>query len=400
MYSRAYDTDLLVDENEKFNPDSYKIINQPGRNGFASVRYIWSETRTKEWYYEQCQKQNFIKRTINQEYDLLFVGPTGCIFDDDFLTDLNKNLSDKKPYKQINLSYDSILNIYENLDELDENDWIIIGVDSAKTLNTTSDYNAIEIFTFKDFKQIGEYYGQLGSMNRYTVVVKEVIKYFSKRFGDNILLAVEENGGYGSTILENLSDEFNEDTEYNPKTKKDEFYSYEKFIFTPDDRIKKDQVGINTNSKTRSLMIALVYDLLTEEYTRIKSIDLKNQLNVITKKTSGKVEAQTGYHDDLFMACALCAFCRKLSEIDILPLIMKSETKNLKKQLLNDNIDTIGIIFGHKDHKVPGTNINMIAKKDKHNEEKTVYEYVDEEELQERNYIDMMSDPSSNFIVI
>ena len=86
MYQFSVNAEDVFDDDDLFILEANEITNNPERNGFVRIKYHWSEdpTKDKKWYVDQCRELNFDKRMINQELDLLFIGGTGCIFDDEF----------------------------------------------------------------------------------------------------------------------------------------------------------------------------------------------------------------------------------------------------------------------------------------------------------------------------
>lgn len=297
MYQHAVDADNIFDENSMFLEEADELVDNPERNGFVKIMYHWSmdPTKNKEWYRKQCQELNFDTRLINQELDLLFIGSTNCIFNDEFLSSLKVN----KIKHRIRTPHQTFLNLYS--EDLDATDYLLIGVDTAKSL--VGDYNAIEVFSYLNFVQIAEYFGRLGSLTKYSDIVKEVTRYFVKITNGHVILCIEENS-IGTAIIENLQN--------------DETFDYMQYIYSPN---PEKHIGINTSVKSKGIMISALYDYLTTDSSRVKSSDLKAQLNVIERKTGGSVSAQTGKHDDLFMASALCAYVRRISELEYLPLI-------------------------------------------------------------------------------
>src|SRR6056297_4264671 len=85
---------------------------------FVKIKFHWTDDKTKDknWYEQQCKDLNFDKRLINQELDLLFIGSTNCIFDDDFLGRLNSS-----PYKyRLKLPHMSYANFFTHPDAFDQ----------------------------------------------------------------------------------------------------------------------------------------------------------------------------------------------------------------------------------------------------------------------------------------
>ena len=75
----------------------------------------------------------------------------------------------------------------------------------------------------------------------------------------------------------------------------------------------KDQVvpGLNTNSRTRPLMIDSLYSYISEFPECINSKRLILELIGLISKPSGRVEADSGCNDDLSLAAACAYYVRK-----------------------------------------------------------------------------------------
>ena len=303
MWNNSVCSDDIFDENGNFIKNSDIFVNDASKNGFIKTVYHWSEDPSKDnnWYESQKRELNFDTRSINQELDLLFIGSTSCIFDDEFLS----NLSPKKPTSIVELNHFSKLKLYEEIDNLD---YYIIGVDTAKSL--TGDFCAIEIFSYRDFNQVGEYFGRIGSLTKYSEVVEQVIRYVAKRSNNRFILAIENNS-IGSAVVEYLENN-----------------GYGSYIYS--DKSDKFISGITTGVKTKDTMISLFYDYINKHPKNIKSSDLINQLSVIEKRANGSISSKSGHNDDLFMAASFCAYVKKMTILDIEPLLNYSEEELIK----------------------------------------------------------------------
>jgi len=305
MWGNALPSEQIFQPNSTFEPNSDDIIKNPSHNSFIRVRYHWSETRPQEWYQQQCRELNFDKRKINQELDLLFVGGTGCIFDDEFLS----ALAPTAPSSCITLPTFGKLNIYT--DELDPGDFYIIGVDSAKSI--TGDYCAIEITKYSTLEQVAEYYERVGSITKFAENIMVIVDWVVSIVGKRYVLAVENNN-VGSAVIEELEKAENDYISQMYNTNIDKGY------------------GINTNVKTKEKMITFLYDYVVPNPKNIKSIAMIDQLSVIEKKGNGSISAQTGQHDDLFMAYALTAYAKKMTALEIEPRLDPKISKELDKK--------------------------------------------------------------------
>ncbi|MBK7107542.1 MAG: hypothetical protein IPH62_19935 [Ignavibacteriae bacterium] len=294
-WENAIDSDEIFDENENIVANVDDFLNIKEKNKFIRVKYHWSEDPTKDeqWYDIQKQELNHDIRGINQELDLLFIGSTTCIFTDEFLS----NLKPKKPIELVNLRHASNLKIYS---ELNDKDFYLIGIDSAKSL--TGDFCSIEIFSYKNFIQVGEFFGKLGSLTKFTDIIFDVLTYLGIRVNHRILLCIENNS-VGAAVIENIENEG----------------TYSSYIYS--DKADKFITGLNTNTKTKDFMISLFYDYINNNPGHIKSADLIGQLSVIEKKSNGSISSKNGYHDDLFMASCFCAYVKKQTILEIEHLI-------------------------------------------------------------------------------
>lgn len=178
----------LEDTFEDWVEDVDHIINDPGKNGFIQVEYFWHEnaSKTQAWYQEQV-RELADARKVNQELDLVFVGTSNCIFEDDLLSAFKP----QKPIDVLRCPYETNLIIYEK--NLNPNDYYIIGVDTARSLSGTSAFNSIEVFSFAKFKQIAEFNYRLGSFGKYGEVIDAIFRWLRGLVGNNIILAIENN---------------------------------------------------------------------------------------------------------------------------------------------------------------------------------------------------------------
>jgi Terminase large subunit, T4likevirus-type, N-terminal len=307
MWSNAVSTEELYDEDDKLIPECENVIADPTRNGFVAVKYHWSEDPTKDqnWYLKQCQDLNHDRRKINQELDLLFVGGTNCIFDDDFLSELSPN----KAVNKIALPHQTKLKVFKSFDK---SDFYLVGIDTARSL--TGDFCVIEIYSYRNFEQVAEFAARLGSLTKFSEIVKDLIKILHTQIKERFIVGIENNS-IGSAIIEALTE--NIDTE--------DTFDYTQYLYKSitlkKGQVVKEDYGINTNAKTKDQMVSMFYDYVTHDPNLLHSSELIAQLGTIVKKPNGTVAAQSNCHDDLFMASSFCAFIKKQKVLEIEPLI-------------------------------------------------------------------------------
>jgi hypothetical protein len=309
MWGRSVSSDDLFDEESNLTPNYELALNDQTKNGFVSIKYHWSEIYDEKWYNDQVRELNFDRRRINQELDLIFVGGTNCIFDDDFLGALTPS----SPIHILPLPHSYKLKIYKLLDI---NDFYLIGVDSAKSL--VGDYCAIQIFQYSNFEQVGEFSARIGSLTKYAEIVKHIIQYIYSQVGTRLCVGVENNS-MGVAIVESLTE--------------DDKFDYVRFLYREDTKTKtQKEYGISTTAKSKDKMIALFYDNVTSDPHLIHSTELISQLSIIEKNYMGNVSAQKGQHDDLFMAACFCALIKKDKQFEIEPLISNTSSQYYKQQ--------------------------------------------------------------------
>ena len=298
-----------VDE-ETFN----QLIDAPNKNNFVKIRYHWSEDPTKDetWYMNQKRELNFDMRKIRQELDLQFVGGQYCIFDDEILSAMES----RRRYMTIHICHGAKLDLYVDPSELKSNDYYFIGVDTASSLRGA--FNAIEIFSFKEFNQIAELKVKLGSLTKYAEVVEGVFQWLYKIVGDRIILCIENNS-IGKAIIEGLL--------YHPK---EENFSYSPFIYM---NREKNEYGINTNTKTKELIVSSFYEYIVDNPKIVKSNELIAQLHRLERSNSGVLTSKT--YTDLFMASGFCAYVRKL-KFHELSAIVDYSTEEIQQSLIDE----------------------------------------------------------------
>ena len=111
-------------------------------------------------------------------------------------------------------------------------------------------------------------------------------------------------------------------------------------------------------------MISFLYDYVTHSPESLKSEALINQLNLIERKANGTISAKSGSHDDLFMAASLCAYVKKLSSLEIEPLLgvntqiqIQQNTQKIKNVIGFSNfkqskVSGISISYNREEHGI------------------------------------------------
>ncbi len=245
---------------------------------------------------------------------LVFIGATNCIFSDKILGQFKK----QRKYELVNFprAQTDMKVFKENFDIMD---YYIIGVDSASS--TKGAFDSIEIFTFKNFEQVAEINVKLGSLTKYGELLDDVFQWLYKIVNDRIILAIENNS-IGKSIVEHLL--------YHPENN----FNYLPYLYKEPN---SKEYGINTNAKTKELMIANLYDEIKNNPSIVKSETLIAQLSTIERGNSGTIASKS--YSDLFMAACFCAYARKRKNLEIMPLLDYS-SEDLASNFLQEITDS------------------------------------------------------------
>jgi len=259
-----------------------------GTNGFTPIKVHWSEIpefkNDPEWYNNQCKILNWDKAKIRQELELQFIDSEDSLFDSEVQSSLQQPRI--KNYKVIKTSTNGELKIFPNFDE---KKFQIIGVDVASAFG--KDYSAIEVMDFESTEQTMEYRGKL-EPKMFANIVRLVAKLATRN-----IIVIENTGGYGLTVLNEL--QFDENAEYN--------------IYGETSRLKtKTQFkpGLSTDARTRPLILDALFEYIRNNPGIVKSEALALELLNLSDK-GNKIEASNNGNDDLCMAFGFCCYVRK-----------------------------------------------------------------------------------------
>jgi len=255
-----------------------------------------------DWYNTQCELFDNDPKKIQQELELKFLGSTGCFFEEDTIEKLQEISID--PIEKLKIFNGEIWKFQEPIPD----NFYIIGVDTAPEHG--SDKSAISVFDYKTMEQVWEYQGKCKVLDFVKVVKVACAQYPG--------LCVIENNSYGNQVCEHMNASEFSSMLYKEKKGQNSF-----------------QVGLSTNIKTRPLMIDALYSYITQYTEIIKSQRLSLELVGLIEKPNGKIEADTGCHDDISMATACCMYVRKYDP----PLLIDTKVSNLVQQEFTKIID-------------------------------------------------------------
>lgn len=231
-----------------------------------------------EWYDTQCEMFDHNKKKIAQELELKFLPADGAFFESETLEIVQDSV--ERPLEKIKLFNGMGWCFQKPIEERH----YIMGVDTAPEHG--DDKSAITIWDYETMEQVWEYRGKLKVLE-----FVEVVKAAASLYEGTIVV---ESNSYGNQVLEQIGETSYSSRLYKEKRGKDTYIP-----------------GLSNTSRTRPLMIDALYSYITEFPETIKSERLALELTSLVSKTNGRIEADSGCHDDLAIASALCYYVRK-----------------------------------------------------------------------------------------
>jgi len=238
-------------------------------------------------------------RKVNQEINLVFLGSAYTVFADEILAEFNP----KAPIAKIDVGYGMEFNVFEDINKIlieNPNEVFIMGVDTAVSTASKADYSAIALTRGSTGEQIGEWHGKISVLKRYSLILKKLILSLINLYNlneDNFKVIIERNS-IGLGVIEELI--YDDETNFSP------------FLYKTEIRKGERAAGIATKKDTREKMFDLLLSLINENPNRVKGPLLQEELRNLEQKSSGRIEAGSGTHDDVIMSYNFTLFVRDL----------------------------------------------------------------------------------------
>lgn len=217
--------------------------------------------------------------------------------DIDFIIDVSK-----KPIKTIMLKEYYQFDIYE---ELQKNIPYIVGVDCST--GTVGDNNAITVLNPYTCQPVAEFECSYIGETMYENIIKELVrKYIPKA-----IICIERNSvGDGiidhlmySPIAQNLYFDKARDLQ---DDKMKEFETTESML--KHNAKKKTFYGVYTSGNSRETMFKILANHVSQYKENFVTQNIVRDLSRLVMKPSGKIEAQTGFHDDSIMSYLIALY--------------------------------------------------------------------------------------------
>ena len=210
----------------------------------------------------------------------------------------------------------------------------ILGCDCSGGMGEENDNSCIEVIDSVTCEQVAEFYSNTCPPYNFAQIVAMLGRQYN-----NALIVVEDNGGYGTSVLERLQHDFN----------------YENLFESSQGTNKNPKPGIKTTLSNRPKFIEGIQTKLINKGISIKSPRFVKELKgFIWNAQTKRAEATKGFHDDAIMAMCLALYARE--SINRAPSILQDEeqyTESYKSQILdeikNELAKTNSAVWGETD---------------------------------------------------
>ena len=253
-------------------------VDEPEESAFIPVKIHWSEVPGyDDVWYEKVKKLIKDPRKLNQEYELVFLGGSNSLFEDDEIKELQDERRSTPPlyetkYKDGYIKWWDIPN---------PNNKYVIGLDTATAVG--KDYSTIEVINYDTCEQVCEakFKCQINDFTfKYAPIILDVL---------NNKVIVIERTGVGNQTVENL------------------LIKYERFILRDTLETKdfdKAKYGFNMSPMARQLVIDNILDIVKNYKDKLRSFNLRFETSTMETKRNGKIEGTP--NDDLIINLGFC----------------------------------------------------------------------------------------------
>lgn len=166
----------------------------------------------------------------------------------------------------------------------------IMGIDVAAGMGGENDNSCFQLIDAVTCEQVAEFYSNIIPCYDFAQIVAMVGKTYN-----NALIVVEDNNGYGTSILDRLAHDFN----------------YEN-VYEETSAGKASKPGIKTTVQSRPKFLDTLQTRLINKSIAIKSRRFIKELKgFIWNSQTKRAEASKGFHDDAIFALCLALYVRE-----------------------------------------------------------------------------------------
>lgn len=325
-------------------------------NGFLYIKYTWQQLGLDDkWYNTMCRDLSWDWRVIKREVDLQWTkSADNSVFNETELDILEKNI-DKTPNNMIIEIKKANLNVDEPITKIPYNFksyWTdvkadypyFVGCDVSGGLGR--DYTAIVFLDpFDEYREVALFKNNTINLSN----LKHLLLHLVKKF-PNITLFIENNS-YGKGIIDELLDD--------PIAAKKLYFNYkiqdkDKTKNNPNKVTNSIEYGVNTNTQSRSLMIDIMRELVTERPYTIRAEDIYLDIRGLIYNRQGKIEHDIMTHDDCLFSKLIVLYAVRygnniakfLRRADSLRSSNKRTNQILNNGIFNKQVDDPAVNLG------------------------------------------------------
>jgi phage FluMu gp28-like protein len=167
----------------------------------------------------------------------------------------------------------------------------IIGVDVAGGMGEENDNSCFQVIDSVTCEQVAEFYSNLVPPYTFAQILARMAKTYN-----TALVVVEDNGGYGTSVLEKLIHDF----------------FYDNLYESSQGTVKNPKPGIKTTLSNRPKFLESLQTRLINRSMAIRSKRFVKELKgFIWNPLTKRAEATKGFHDDAIMAMCLALYARE-----------------------------------------------------------------------------------------
>jgi hypothetical protein len=331
---------MMIDKAAKFELKCFdmtdeqlnEFIQTNSANNFVFVQYSYKELgRSEDWL--KTQIRNFQGDLAKVKRELLLDWPRSTemsVFSEEQLQRIYDNL--KKTTKTLNVN-GYFIQLYE---DIDVNVNYIISCDVAGGLS--QDNTAISIIAPDDFRIVADFRNNKID----TDSAKKLIEALMKDWFRNAILIIERNS-YGLNLLQYFMKDRTVESRMVQEEREQLGEKYQRDGFNIKKKTKNIIYGVDTNQRTRKLMFELLPEIVDQEFDKIVSNWLYEDIAGLERKKSGKIEHSVSSHDDNLMSYLIFRYalhygtCLK-NKFKISPIATES---NIKTRSSSDDVKRI-----------------------------------------------------------
>lgn len=272
----------------------YEYLKTNSRNRMFYIEYSYIQLgKGEDWYQAQCEALEFDKIRIKREIHLQRIrGSSESPFDEEDLDIING--LQKQCISEMLLNKIYSIRLYENLKPEVP---YFVGIDIST--GTNNDNTAMIIIDPYNERAVGEFKSPLMSVQDICSFIRLLVRKVIPR----AILCIERNS-LGDAVIQLLKQTevapnlyFNKDNVTTNSTDRLDDHG-----FIKQEAENRRYYGVQTNIKTREIMMQILYRLVAEKKESFAVEYVISDLNNLIKKKSGKIEARSGEHDDCIMA--------------------------------------------------------------------------------------------------